>query len=280
MPIRILTTICFFLIANFNLSSQNYFTVGAGITGYDGDIPSLNTNSVLKSEKGLSLSISYRKAFSPLVSAKVAFEYLTIKGNDNIASREVIQQRNLRFETSIIDGEIGLIIYPLKPIANINTYFGLGISTFFYNPTTDLNGTKYNLRDYGTEGQLIGTSNTKSYSNFGYSLPITIGHEFPIGNNSSIYLELKYRITQSDYLDDVSSIYRDPEDLLTSNSLDPNITLQLADRSGEISPDLLHTPGSQRGNPDLNDRFLSLTLGFKTPINIDLKKNKLSCPTF
>ena len=280
MSFRILTTICFFLIVNYNLSSQNYFTVGAGITGYDGDIPSLNTNSLQKSETGLSLSISYRKTFSPLISAKVAFEYLNIKGNDNNASREVIQQRNLRFETSIIDGEIGLIVYPLKSIANINTYFGIGISTLYYNPTTDLNGTKYNLRGYGTEGQLIGTSNTNSYSNFGYSLPFTIGHEFPMGKNSSIYIELKYRITQSDYLDDVSSIYRDPEDLLTSNSLDPNITLQLADRSGEISPDLSHTPGSQRGNPDLNDRFLSLTVGFKTPINIDLKKNKLSCPTF
>jgi hypothetical protein len=84
----------------------------------------------------------------------------------------------------------------------------------------------------------------------------------------SLGLEINYRLTFTDYLDDVSIDYVEDESIFDIN-LDPTraqIARDLARRSGELDPSgvnaVVTAPGEQRGDPKDNDAYYTITIRF------------------
>ena len=118
-----------------------------------------------------------------------------------------------------------------------------------FNPTADLGGETYSLREARTEGV--------DYKKWVTTIPVGIGVKVKANEFLNINLEASYHFTFTDYLDDVSNTYATEF---------ANSTAQLlSDRKeevGVVNPEFYDQiqPGAVRGNPDNNDSFLQISL--------------------
>lgn len=82
-------------------------------------------------------------------------------------------------------------------------YFGtLGLGVLYTNPQArDSTGDWRNLKNIQTEN--------RSYSNFTAYIPVSIGMQIKLANHIDLELELGYRFTFTDYLDDAKGEYID-----------------------------------------------------------------------
>ncbi|WNB18219.1 hypothetical protein [Marivirga arenosa] len=158
-----------------------------------------------------------------------------------------------------------------RPPFNVYVTFGVGV--FYHNPKGlapeyfstdafqvdnpgDFEGTRYypleqsgqwvSLRELGTEGQFadqatrdeyknaFGKDLPDPYSRFQLVIPLGIGARYKLTNNLDIALDLSYRHTFTDYLDDVSGEYVDLG--VFGNPSDPNAALAMAmsDKSNQF----------------------------------------------
>ena len=124
-----------------------------------------------------------------------------------------------------------------------------GGAVFYHNPKAYYNGQWYALQPLATEGI--------QYNRLNVSLPVGGGLSLSIGRHHNFGWELGWRQSFTDYLDDVSTTYTDP------NNLGGPIAQKLAMRSDEVNPaneNFIgtdnYTPGSPRGNPETNDSYL------------------------
>src|SRR5690606_5777613 len=121
--------------------------------------------------------------------------------------------------------------------------FGIGVTTV--NPQAFYEGEWYKLRGLMTEGE--------DYAGAALVIPFGAGVKFKVTNEFNMALEAVYRVTFTDYLDDVSTVY-----VPQSDFTDP-IAAALADRRPEV--DLPHArPGAIRGGPDSNDGYFIFSL--------------------
>ena len=96
------------------------------------------------------------------------------------------------------------------------------------------------------------------------AIPVGGGAEFTFNDKIKLGLEIGYRFTFTDYLDDVSTRYADPADLPFTQSIElANRSLE-AFRRGNPDPENLDivnfAPGTLRGNEDSNDGYLMFQL--------------------
>ena len=82
-----------------------------------------------------------------------------------------------------------------------------GFSVFHFNPKADFGGSNIELQPLGTEGQ--GIDGKKKYKRIQFALPIGGGIKISVGK-IGIGIEVGARRTYTDYLDDVSTKYIDP----------------------------------------------------------------------
>tara|TARA_Y100000782_G_C10183462_1_gene265155 strand:+ start:2741 stop:3880 length:1140 start_codon:yes stop_codon:yes gene_type:complete len=87
-------------------------------------------------------------------------------------------------------------------------------------------------------------------------------------------IDFCYRITFTDYLDDISTDYPDLEEMdETSRNLSSRSTEVINDpRSGGIPIENYTTQGSPRGDPTDNDDFITITLTYSFNLNINNMK--------
>jgi hypothetical protein len=178
-----------------------------------------------------------------------------LKGDDR--SDPVKERRNLSFQSH--NFEINTLMqvhlleirrFYLRPFANPYIYAGVGLVNF--NPTAELDGTRYKLRPLQTEGE--------SYSNVALSFPVGLGVKFRVSPFINLALDGGYRFVSTDYLDDVSSgFYPDPA------SFDSDIARQLSDRSGEagVNPSYAERGTMVRGDPDDRDGYFIFNVKFE-----------------
>src|SRR5690606_39264510 len=135
----------------------------------------------------------------------------------------------------------------------------LGVGYFHFKPTTkfvDRNGKdygyvslyEYNLEATGLPAEIYGDSKSE-YSLWQLAVPMGLGVKWDIGRRLSLGVEYLYRLTFTDYLDNVSGKYVDPS--IYSAYLTPEkaaMAADLQDRSWQIAPDLKHNAGENRGN--------------------------------
>lgn len=239
--------------------TQKYeFGFWGGFAAYAGDIypSSKNTIDVFRPAFG----VYHRINSNPRISYKFTASYGMITGADSLAENIYNKTRNLSFRSNIFEVSAQLEFNFFKFILDhkkykFTPYFFVGIAGFYHNPQAFLNGEWHSLRDLGTEGQLFPDySGNKPYSKFQLAIPLGGGFKYSITKGLSVGLEIGYRATFTDYLDDVSSIYID-QDVLESgqNGL---LSASLADRSGEVVNEPIGVEGRQRGDTKRRDAYI------------------------
>lgn len=183
-------------------------------------------------------------------------------GNSNSA---VQRQRNLSFESLIIEGsaQAEFNFYPFKIGTDefFSPYIFIGAGGFHFNPQAKIGSDKYDLRQLSTEGQ--GTAakpGSKRYKLTQLTMPFGLGFRWSIGRHVGIGFEWGMRKTFTDYIDDVSTTY---PDAVALNSPEAII---LSDRTLNKDPNISNI-GRQRGDSKNQDwySFTGIILSFTLP---------------
>jgi hypothetical protein len=244
--------------------SQNpfepYFGIGlsAGVSNYEGD---LNSNLSYKfSQYGIGADFSL--VFSKHFRSRLTFYNGEIMASDALSSNPANKNRNLAFRSQIT--EVGAqIVYSLRGIqsgflarANWTPYIFLGIAIFHFNPQDSIDGNWIYLQPLGTEGQQLHNPQYPApYALTQVSIPLGFGIDYKLLNNFDIGIELGFRKTFTDYLDDVSGTYPD-ETLLREN--EGNLAADLSNRTLNHN---IKTAGA-RGDPTANDSYFYTNIHF------------------
>ena len=209
---------------------------------------------------------------------RAAIEDGVMEGDDRIIDskgRDELwrKQRNLDFRTHLTEAYIAVELYPFmllhkndedyKP--RLRPYGVLGVGAFKFNPQgslTDANGNKtwYYLRPLHTEGQGFPEyPKRKEYSLTQINIPMGGGLKYYISERVNVGLELLLRKSFTDYIDDVSTNYIDPN--LFDKYLSPQDAIIARQIFGIVTPSVTrNAPGVQRGNPNQNDSYFNVFL--------------------
>ncbi len=242
--------------------------VFTGIAHYFGD---LNTDFRITEPKA-AFGIVGRYNFNERVAFKVAGAVSQVSADDINSNNTFERRRNLNFQSSILDlsAQIEFNFLPYFHGSNdefFSPYLFAGFAVSQFNPQTtycvndpnipvgECSGATelVDLRPLGTEGQFPGEEyyTTTGSLAFGAGLKIDINYEW------SINVELSGRRLFSDYLDDVSTVYPEENDL---ENLRGDLSIALSDRSLPL-PEKIGEPGRQRGNRENKDSYAFLTVG-------------------
>jgi hypothetical protein len=242
-------------------------SVGTGTATYKGemvnpgDFGSLRPNVAIGAEYDLNSRLSVRGELT----------YFQLRGDDKKADDDR-WERNLSFKSGNVElavmgavnlSPMGLRFYQRSAL-NIHAFAGIGV--LYFNPKAEIDGKWYALQPLQTEG--------KRYSRIQPVIPFGLGARIKLDPFFNILIEGGYRITFTDYLDDVSiRRYPDPA------TLKSDLSRRLSDRRPEIGtqPDN-PTQVGVRGNPKENDGYLILnvTLQYYLPKMIFENYNKLN----
>ncbi len=261
----------FFASISSSFSQEGWEAGGwAGISYYFGD---LNTSFDFSSP-GFATGAAARYNFNERVCFKFSANYGNISADDADSDNSFEQARNLNFQSTLLDGTAQLEFNFLPYIHGSKDefwtpYLFAGLNFFSYNPKTEFEGELLELRDFGTEGQFKG----EEYSTTSFGFVYGGGIKFDLSYELSINLELSVREVFTDYIDDVSTVYPDFEDL--ENLRGPE-AVALSDRSMPQGSDgvRIAEPGRKRGNSKNNDSFAFFGIGLMYFFG-DLK-----CPTY
>jgi hypothetical protein len=219
-----------------------------------------------------------------------------VSGNDNLTTEFFRNNRNLNFESMIIEGALLFQIHLIKertgnrynlkspagrylgmknPIG-LGLYAFSGIGGFYYDPTGQSpDGIKYKLKPLKTEGQGL-PGGADAYSGLSACIPVGFGLRKAFNGNGGIKLEASYRFTFTDYIDDVSTVYYNNDALASlvsptsAQMADPSLgdTYTIDDGYGNTSGPFTRTEtGYQRGDSSDNDGYMFITLSAYKQIN-------------
>lgn len=256
---------------------EGEFGIGIGGAHYFGD---LNTRARLNRVKPAA-TVFFRKNFGNYIAGRVAASFAQVGYSDVYNTHnEYMYRRNLSFNSNVwelaVQGDFNFFRFmPGEPQYNYTPYVTLGVGVFSYDPYAYLDGEKIFLRPEGTEGQGR-VPDRKQYSSMGISFPIGVGFKYSVNERINISFEILHRITNTDYLDDVSTTYVDPTVFYDPNSPNPPPTppavYYLHDRSYETG-EPIGIAGRQRGNSKQKDQFI--TAMFHITFNLQSYR----CPT-
>jgi hypothetical protein len=235
--------------------------LGIGTTNYFGDFVNPKSFGLLKP----SVVIGAEHFISNRIALRTEFAWFQIGGTDTRATTDR-DERNLSFKANNFElSTVGIV--NLTPMgtrfyqrSQLNFYGFAGIALLYMNPKAEFNGKTYALQPLETEGV--------SYSRFQPVIPFGFGAKIKYGPFFNILLEGGYRLTFTDYMDDVSSRnYADPA------TLKSDLTRSLADRRvegyvnrGQDVPRTYNKPPEElykvgkRGNPDKKDGYFMMNV--------------------
>lgn len=274
-----MVTIClcsFYGYGQQSIVQEGEFGVGIGAAHYFGD---LNTRAKLNRPK-IAAGIFFRKNFGNYIAARVVANFAQLGYSDIYNTHnEYMRLRNLSFNTNVwelsLRGDFNFFRFlPGDPDFNFTPYISLGVGAFSYDPYAYLQGQKYYLRPLGTEGQ--GSNlypDRKPYSSMALCIPFGVGIKYAFNDRYNIAFEVTHRFTNTDYLDDVSTTYVDPQVFYDpSSGLQPPPAYYLYDRSYELGTPI-GIKGRQRGVDSNKDQFVTAMIYF----TINLQSYK--CPS-
>lgn len=226
--------------------SQKGLELGGWVGGalYFGD---LNTNYRI-TKPGFAGGLNGRYNFNTRVAAKGSINYARIGADDVDSDNLFEQERNLAFFNDIFEttGQLEFNFFPYVHGSKDHWYtpyiFGGG-TIFYHNPKRNLSGTTFALRDFGTEGQAAGSE----YLPISGAFTFGGGMKWDIGESWSMNVELGVRRIFTDYIDDVSGAYPNPDNLRNAEAI-------LLSSGTSLNP-LITEPGRQRGNSKDNDTY-------------------------
>lgn len=270
MKTRTLVTLLFLLFSISWAYAQrtHAFSAGVGTIYYYGDLTDRFNNSLVKPAG----SISYSKYVMPNLSFRIAVGYGEIGATDAQAIEKGRRDRNLHFRSSIIEAS-GVAVFEFIRDRNFgNAFTGKphfspfifgGVAMFRFNPQARFDGEWYDLQPLGTEGQNLPSAQVGPYSLLQVSVPFGGGVSLRLSEFAGVNFEVGYRITMTDYLDDVSTSYPDFGQLAEYNGA---LAVELSERSLNNS----FQPGEIRGHSGANDGY------FFTMVSITYYLSKFS----
>lgn len=254
------------LIFSFTiLTAQDFhLTAFTGISNYQGDLQPAFL-SLRQSNAAIGVGGLYEVNENLYLRANVTFG--KIRGDDKLYARNA--SRNLSFSSPIVDIHLGAEYDILNSYDRMFVPFGFaGISLFNFNPSTqDSAGLgQVFLQPLGTEGQ--GFNGTNKYKRTQLAIPFGGGVKYSVSDNVKIRLELGFRKTFTDHLDDVSTVYANPAALAANNGA---LALSISYRTDELSGFSKSYPGSNRirGNPKDKDWYYFAGVGVSFRISTD-----------
>ncbi|MCB9188417.1 MAG: hypothetical protein H6600_05185 [Flavobacteriales bacterium] len=260
---------------------RNELNFSIGVSNFLGDIggrDQIGTNFIWDleiSKTKFAAGFNYLYYMGEKVALRTSLTYGKVAGDDKLTQETFRNNRNLNFESVILEGGLGIEYQFLKEklgnIYNVKSptgkklgmksftlgfYVTTGIAGFYFNPIgTDQTGAKVPLKPLNTEGQGL-PGGADPYSKWGIAIPFGFGMRKSLTRTLGIKLELTHRFTFTDYIDDVSTVYYDPAYLYT------NVSPQAAYFSNPQLGNLwsyVTSPGQQRGDPTDNDGYMFFT---------------------
>lgn len=246
--ITVIFGVLFLLLSNEGLSQksgQTDFEIGlnGGVSWYNGDLnPNIHFGRDYMSR---AFGLSLRRNLNQRFAWRWQFNYGTLYADDADADFIFQQNRNLNFQSPIYELattiEFNFLSWDaLIPKHIFSPYTFIGLAGFHFNPSTSVEGAQYDLQPLATEG--------KAYSRFNVAVPFGFGFKLAITDRFIISADWGLRRTFSDYLDDVSTMYPEADEI---SGLPANIS----DRSlSQTGPDGSNW-GTQRGNSLTKDWY-------------------------
>ena len=265
MKKAIFTIIIFFSYLNHSFSQQE-ISLFLGTSIFHGDVGynSLqfgNTNKLFLNSKP-AWGLSFRNNFNERFSINLSFKKGVISAYDNQSEDLFLVNRNLDFQSKISElstsVEFNFSHYKIGSKKFSKTlYVFTGISGFKFNPQgLSEDDTWVDLQPLGTEGQAsIVYPDREKYSLFEIGIPIGIGYKININKNIALNFSWSWTMTFTDYIDDVSTEY-----------VNPNILSPLGEEMVDKSIFGFEN-GFQRGNSQNNDKFgfVGINIVYKIP---------------
>lgn len=221
---------------------------------------------------GAFFSYTYKSA----IGARIEATFGKVMADDQVLKSVPITDmastrfnRNLNFQSSISEYSLLAEIHPLFILVNwvnrdqtpprYSPYLLGGIGYYSFNPQASYQGRLIDLQPLRTEGQGFKEYPDREVYRLKQSnIPLGFGLKYEISPIIKLRGEFLYRILSTDYLDDVSKTYIDPE-LFEKNGItgvDRDNAIILNNR--QLRP--LSGPGGRRGLPTNNDAFFSANL--------------------
>jgi hypothetical protein len=263
---------------------------GIGATNFLGDLGGANdigTNFLadfdIESVRP-AVNVGVRYFYTGFLAQKGMLSFGYVAGSDANTLNPARRNRNLSFFSPLFEFGTTFELYflPDKKESNLSRSRGLraiksrpvlgyissGINGFYFDPMAlDANGNAQRLQPLNTEGQ--GVVATRSpYNLVDFNIPINLGFIFRINPAMSINVELGYRKTFTDYMDDVSMTYVDPTvftNTMSSYFADPS--LATLDPTNPYAIPGASNPGQQRGDPRDKDSYVVMFVNFTYKIS-------------
>ncbi len=284
---KYISLLLFFALLILELSAQRrlryrYEYFGAvGTSSFLGDLGGANqegTNLVRDldgSATRFAISAGLRYKKHPQIGFKALLTIGWVSGSDTKTTEIYRNNRNLSFSSPLLElsaqgeyyfnKEKRASIYRIsklsgKKVKNTLVYVFGGVGLFWYHPMAKYNGSFYNLRKIGTEGQNI-VGGPKKYLGVSLSIPIGLGIKFPVSRQLAVGAEFGPRYTFTDYIDDVSTVYGNNDAIRAASGeigaylADPNLGNFKDQWDTELSTPRRTREGTQRGDKKNNDAF-------------------------
>ncbi len=247
----------------------------------------------------LSKSIYANVYPSEWIGFRIALNHGILKGDDaeapNKGGAEVDRlQRNLSFKTSVLEAYLAAEFYPTVFFEQYDglakkfrPYGIIGVGGYKYNPKAKLDGQWVELHPLRLEGQgMAEYPEREEYSLLQLEVPMGFGFKYYVKENMYVGMEVLHRQLFTDYVDDVSTNYVDPD--VFANYLSPADAAKarrLYYRGTYASA--VSNPGNiqtfMRGDPTDQDAFFSTILRVGWRLGSDPNRNarrQMRCPVF
>lgn len=248
-----------------NPFGQMSITAGVGVAYYMGDLrDGLNMKHL---GLGPSISVGGLYRLTEHVSARGELRFYKVSADQKYSKNA---QNNLSFKTFNPDINLGIQaeLFSYNSQARINPYLFGGLGFTLLNPKAKIDGEWHSLAPLRTEGV--------KYNRLPLVFTAGIGVSVKTTDRLSLGLELCNNFANSDYLDDVSTFYPNPDQLPS------DLARRLSDRSPEIGLEP-RQPGWNRGSAKSKDSYLffqvrgTYLLGNRQQAK---ERRKTRCPKF
>lgn len=260
--------------------------------------PFLKDNNIQMTKLTYGVHASYHP--SEVFAIRIALNFGTLEGDDAIIKgkggyEEARRARNSDFKSKFQELFVVAEFYPgvlfeYEPedvYHKMRPYLLAGVGGFHFNPmgTDPLTGEWVALKPLRTEGQgMAEFPDRKEYKLYQVNVPMGVGMKYYITERSNLSLEVIHRTTFTDYIDDVSTRYIDPNlfyqyrpQYFTTQTAD--LAARMANKSGTTGTRF--EPGKKRGTAENNDAYYSIGFKFSTRIGADGSSrwnNSTRCP--
>lgn len=309
-PLLVLSVLLLFL--SENVTAQNFarpndwkkyrkeVILQVGASAFLGDLGGLNKIGtdfspvdIEFSQTRSALSLAYRYKIHKSLNWHSSFNYLAVSGADNLTTEPFRNNRNLNFKSNIFELATRIeLAYFSKKTGNRYaikktlarrhkartweyTLFA-GVAGFYFNPKGrhPVSGEWIKLQPLHTEGQGL-PGGPRQYKRLAFSIPMGATARMLINKEWCVGIEVNYRKTFTDYIDDVHGTYYDKKAL--GDAYGPTSVLMADPSKGDIpgatGPNGDGT-GAQRGDKNF-DSYASIQITVGRFFAPKRKKSKL-----